>query len=57
MMAEGTDYEPVTFPPASLDGCRTMADRIVRARMLLMERQSLIKRGGHEDNRPPTAEA
>jgi len=57
MMAEGTDYEPVTFPPASLDGCRTMADRIVRARMLLMERQSVIKRGGHEDNRPPTAEA
>jgi len=53
----GPDYEPVAFPPGSFDGCRTMAERIVRARMLLMERRGLIKGVVHEDNRPPTAEA
>jgi len=36
---------------------RTMAERIVRARALLMEREGRLKVVGHEDNRPPTAEA
>jgi len=54
----GPDYvEPTPFPPERFAGCRTMADRIVRSRMLSRERRSLIKRVGHEDNRPPTAEA
>jgi hypothetical protein len=54
----GEDYvEPAPFPPGSFDGCHTMADQIVRARVLSMERQSLIKRVGHEDDWPPTAEA
>ncbi len=44
-------------PPGSFDGCRTMAERIVRARALLMERQRLIKGVEHEDNRTPAAEA
>jgi hypothetical protein len=49
--------EPTPLPPGSFDGCRTMAERIVRARVLLMEHRGLIKGVGHEDNRPPTAEA
>ena len=36
----GVDYvEPIPFPPESFAGCRTSADRIVRTRKLLMERQ------------------
>lgn len=30
----GSDYEPIAFPPNSFAGCRTIADRILRARKL-----------------------
>jgi len=33
----GADYEPVAFPPESYSGCRSIADRILRARQLLRE--------------------
>ena len=37
------DYvEPTPSPPRSFGGCRIMAERIVRARVLLMERQRAI---------------
>jgi hypothetical protein len=35
-----TDYEPVAFPPNSFAGCRTIADRILRARKLQMDRRN-----------------
>jgi hypothetical protein len=36
---EGADYKPpVPLPPASFDGCRTLADRICRTRHLHMQR-------------------
>jgi hypothetical protein len=35
----GASYEPFSFPPESYAGCRTVADRILRARKLRMERQ------------------
>jgi hypothetical protein len=38
----GPSYEPVGFPPESFAGCRTVADRILRARHLVMERQRLV---------------
>jgi len=39
----GPDYiEPTPFPPDRFTGRRTMADRIVRARMLSRERAGLI---------------
>ncbi len=54
----GRDYvEPTPLPPGSFDGCRTMAERIVRARALLMEREGRLKGVGREGNRPPTTEA
>jgi hypothetical protein len=38
----GADYvEPIPFPPESYAGCRTVADRILRARKLRMERQAV----------------
>ena len=36
----GASYEPLTFPPESYAGCRTVADHILRARKLRMERQA-----------------
>jgi hypothetical protein len=30
----GASYEPPSFPPESFAGCRTVADRILRARQL-----------------------
>ena len=33
----GADYEPLTLPPNSFAGCRTIADRILRSRKLRME--------------------
>jgi hypothetical protein len=35
----GAEYEPLSFPPESFAGCCTVADRILRARKLRMERQ------------------
>ena len=35
----GAEYEPLSFPPESFAGCRTVADRILRTRKLRMERQ------------------
>jgi hypothetical protein len=35
----GADFEAITFGPESYAGCRSMADRIVRSRHLLMERR------------------
>jgi hypothetical protein len=32
----GSDYEPIAFPRNSFVGCRTIADRILRARKLKM---------------------
>ena len=34
----GADYVPMTFPPESYAGCRTVADRILRQRQLSMAR-------------------
>jgi len=31
------DYEPISIPPESYAGCRTQADRIVRARKSVMD--------------------
>lgn len=39
----GADYQPVSFPPESFAGCRTVADRILRTRQLLMARQGPAK--------------
>ena len=37
----GADYvEPIPFPPESYAGCRSMADRIIRTRELLMGARS-----------------
>jgi hypothetical protein len=37
----GEDYvEPIPFPPEIYAGCRTIAERIVRARTYLMEREA-----------------
>ncbi len=36
----GASYEPLSFPPESYAGCRTVADRILRTRKLRMERQA-----------------
>ena len=33
----GASYEPLTFPPESYAGCRTVADRSLRSRKLTME--------------------
>jgi hypothetical protein len=39
----GADYvEPISFPPESYAGCRTIADRILRTRQLLMERRRIV---------------
>jgi hypothetical protein len=35
----GASYEPLSFSPESYAGCRTVADHILRARKLRMERQ------------------
>jgi hypothetical protein len=35
----GASYEPPSFPPESFAGCRTVADRILRTRHLVRERQ------------------
>jgi len=36
----GSDCEPIAFPPNSFAGCRTIADRILRARKLQMDRRN-----------------
>ena len=36
----GADCEPIAFPPNSFAGCRTIADRILRARKLQMDRRN-----------------
>jgi hypothetical protein len=41
----GASYEPLSFPPDSYAGCRTVADHILRARKLRMERQAVEARG------------
>ena len=33
----GASYEPLSFPPESYAGCRTVADHILRTRKLRME--------------------
>jgi hypothetical protein len=48
----GADYvEPIPFPPGSFDGCRTMADHIIRARCLHMEREGIIRHKTDEDDK------
>ncbi len=34
----GPDYEPITFPAESYEGCRTIGDHLIRARKQLMRR-------------------
>ena len=41
----GASYEPLSFPPESYAGCRTVADRIFRTREFRMERQAAEARG------------
>ena len=41
----GPSYEPVGLPPESFAGCRTVADRILRARHLV-ERQRVVPPAG-----------
>jgi hypothetical protein len=41
----GASYEPPSFPPESFAGCRTVADRILRARHLV-ERQRVVPPAG-----------
>jgi hypothetical protein len=39
----GADYKPITIPPEVFDGCRGLGERIIRARRLYMECESLIR--------------
>ncbi len=40
----GASCEPLGFPPASYVGCRTIADRMLRTRQLLMAWQGISRR-------------
>ena len=46
----GADYQEIEYPPGSFDGCRTVADRMQRARQLRLERE---KREAATRNREP----
>jgi hypothetical protein len=48
----GADYvEPIPFPPEIYAGCRTIAERIVRACTYLMERERATRRIGIDNRR------
>jgi hypothetical protein len=52
----GADYvEPMPFPRGSFAGCRTIADRIRRARQLRMERDGLSGRESNEKDQQATS--
>ena len=49
---EGANYKPrKPFPPGSFDGCHTIADHILRARKLYMEREE-----AQREAQPPKSE-
>jgi len=48
----GASYEPLTFPPESYAGCRTVADRSLRSRKLTMECK-VAEAGSRREDREP----
>ena len=53
----GASYEAPAYPEGSFAGCRTVADRILRTRQLLMARKRMTDVYSHEDDQPTTPEA
>jgi hypothetical protein len=54
----GPDYKPTSFPPEIYAGCRTIAERIIRAREFRMEQGAAdskrgIAAGGENWSGPP----